>query len=126
MRTTYIRQALFSTVILISTVAFAQSNAEKIKAKWSVEKFEPEKNTPQAIKAVHEFDGAYLTFGKKELIVSKKTETGETIIKRGPYSVSANSIILGKDQDPADILLLTAKNLTIKVPGQGVLYLTKQ
>jgi hypothetical protein len=125
MRTTYFRHALLATFILISTLAFAQTNTEKIKGKWSIDKFETDKNTPQAVKAREEMKGVYLTFGNGEVVITKKTEGCEDFMKKGPYSISANSIILGKDQDAAEILLLSEKNITIKIPGQGVLYLVK-
>jgi hypothetical protein len=119
----YFRHTFLAILLLSSTFVFAQANSEKIKAKWSIEKFEVEKNTPQAIKAKQDLQGVCLTFTTEELVVSKKTETADSVIKRGPYSVSGNSLTIGKDQ--ADILLLSEKQLTIKIPGQGVLYLTK-
>jgi len=127
MRTTHFRQALLAALILTSTVALAQTNTEKIKAKWSVEKFEPVKNTPQAVKAIQEMQGVSLSFGNEEVVISKKTGACEDFIKKGPYSVSDNSIIIGdKDQPKAEILLLSEKRLTIKLPlEQGVLYLVR-
>ncbi len=120
----YLRQTILAVLILTSTFAFAQRNAEKIKAKWNIEKFEVEKNTPQAIKAKQDLQAVSLMFGNEELVISKKTETGDDVIKRGQYLVSGNSLTIGNDQ--ADILLLSEKHLTIKISGQGVLYLTKQ
>ena len=123
---TYFRHALLATLILTSTVALAQTNTEKIKAKWSVEKFEPEKNTPQAAKAIQELEGVCLTFGNEEMVVSKKTGTCEDVIKKGSYSVSGNSVTIGKDEEhPAEILILSEKRLTIKIPTQGILYLVR-
>ena len=119
----YLRQAFLALLLLASTFAFAQANTEKIKAKWSVEKFDVEKNTPQAIKAKEDLQGVCLTFDNDELVISKKTETCDSVIKRGRYSVSDNTLTIGKDQ--ADILLLSEKKLTIKILGQGILYLTK-
>ena len=119
----YSRQTFLAIILLTSTFAFAQTNTEKIKAKWSVEKFEVEKNTPQAIKANQDLQGVCLTFDTKEIVITKKTETRDSVIKRGQYFVSGNSLTLGKDQ--ADILLLSEKQLTIKISGQGILYLTK-
>jgi len=119
----YLRQTILAILILTFTSAFAQTNTEKIKAKWNIDRFEVEKNTPQAIKAKQDLQGICLTFGNDELVISKKTETGYNVIKRGPYFVSGNSVTIGKDQ--ANILTLSEKNLTIKISGQGVLYLTK-
>jgi hypothetical protein len=119
----YLRQTIFAILILTFTTAFAQTNTEKIKAKWNIDRFEVEKNTPQTIKAKQDLQGVCLTFGNDELVISKKTETGYDVIKRGSYFVSGNSLTIGKDQ--ANILLLSEKNLTIKISGQGVLYLTK-
>ena len=119
----YLRQTILAILILTFTSAFAQTNTEKIKAKWNIDRFEVEKNTPQAIKAKQDLQGVCLTFGNDELVISKKTETGYNVIKRGPYFVSGNSVTIGKDQ--ANILTLSEKNLTIKISGQGVLYLTK-
>lgn len=119
----YSRQTFLAILLLTSTFAFAQTNTEKIKAKWSVEKFEVEKNTPQSIKANQDLQGVCLTFDTKEIVITKKNETRDSVIKRGQYFVSGNSLTLGKDQ--ADILLLSEKQLTIKISGQGILYLTK-
>jgi hypothetical protein len=119
----YLRQTILAILILTFTSAFAQTNTEKIKAKWNIDRFEVEKNTPQTIKAKQDLQGVCLTFGNDELVISKKTETGYNVIKRGPYFVSGNSVTIGKDQ--ANILTLSEKNLTIKISGQGVLYLTK-
>lgn len=120
----YLRQTILAVLILTSTFAFAQTNAEKIKGKWNIDKFEVEKNTPQAMKAKQDLQGVSLLFGNEELVIIKKTETGDDVIKRGQYFVSDNSLTIGKDQ--ADILLISEKHLTIKLSGQGVLYLTKQ
>jgi hypothetical protein len=119
----YLRQTILAILILTFTSAFAQTNTEKIKAKWNIDRFEVEKNTPQTIKAKQDLQGICLTFGNDELVISKKTDTGYDVIKRGPYFVSGNSLTIGKDQ--ANILSLSEKNLTIKISGQGVLYLTK-
>lgn len=124
MRTSiYYRQTILAILILASTFSYGQTNTEKIKAKWSVDKFEVEKNTPQAVKAKQDLHGVYLTFGNDELVISKKTETGDSIIKRGKYFITGNSVTIGKDQ--ADILELSGNHLAIKISGQGVLYLTK-
>lgn len=106
-----------------TTFTFAQDNLEKIKAKWSVDKFEAKENTPQAVKAEKELLGIYFTFGNEELLITKKTETGESVVKKGQYTVSGNLITLGNDQ--ADILFLNDKCLTIKIPNQGILYLAR-
>ena len=119
----YSRQTFLAIILLTSTFAFAQTNTEKIKAKWSVEKFEVEKNTPQSIKANQDLQGVCLTFDTKEIVITKKTETRDSVIKRGQYFVSGNSLTLGNAQ--ADILLLAEKQLRIKISGQGILYLTK-
>jgi hypothetical protein len=119
----YLRQTILAILILTFTSAFAQTNTEKIKAKWNIDRFEVEKNIPQTIKAKQDLQGICLTFGNDELVISKKTDTGYDVIKRGPYFVSGNSLTIGKDQ--ANILSLSEKNLTIKISGQGVLYLTK-
>jgi hypothetical protein len=120
---TLLRLTVLIVFAFATTFTFSQGNHEKIKAKWSVDKFEVEKNTPQAVKAQQELLGTYLTFGNEELVITKKTETGESVIKKGQYTISGNSITLGNDQ--ADILLLSDKSLTIKIPNQGILYLTR-
>lgn len=120
----YFRQIFLAILLLASSFTFAQLNTEKIKAKWSVEKFDAEKNTPQAIKAKQDLQGVCLTFANEELIISRETETCDSVIKRGQYFVSGNSLTVGKDQ--ADILLLSEKQLTIKIAGQGVLFLAKK
>ena len=109
--------------ILAYTFTFAQTNTEKIKAKWVVEKFEAEKNTSEANQAKQELLGVYLTFDKEELTISRKTETCDSVIKKGPYLISGNSLTIGKGR--ADILLLSDNRLTIKIPKQGILYLVK-
>ena len=119
----YFRHTFLAILLLCSTLAIAQTNADKIKAKWIVENFEAKKNTPQAIKAIQDLQGVCLTFGNDELVISKKTGTCDSVIKRGPYLLSGNIITLGKDQ--ADILLLSEQRLTINIPGQGVLSLMK-
>ncbi len=117
------RSFLFLMLMTTTATTYAQSNTEKIKAKWSVERFEIEKNTPQAVNAQQQLQGAFLTFGDEELVISKKTEAGEAVLNKGPYFISENSVTLGKDR--ADILLLSEKQLTIKIPNQGILYLSK-
>lgn len=119
----YIRLSILVVVTFVSSLTCAQTNAEKIKAKWVVEKFETEKNTPQAIQAKQDLEGSYLAFEKDELTITKKTESGESLIKRGQYLVLDNSLTLGKDQ--ATILELSEKHLTIQIPNQGILYLAK-
>jgi len=119
---TLLRQPILIILTFAASFTYAQGNNDKIIAKWSLDKFEVEKNTPQAVKAQQELQGTFLTFGD-ELVISKKTEGGEQVIKKGQYSVSGTSITLGKDQ--AEILELSEKKLTIKIPTQGVLYLTK-
>jgi hypothetical protein len=115
---------LFLLILLFpASIAFGQENAEKIKARWSLDKFEPEGNSPGALKAKEELQDVFLTFSKDELIISKKTENGDKVIKKGEYAVSGNSVILGKDK--AEIILLSEKQLTIKIPGQGLMYLTR-
>ncbi|MEO5947415.1 MAG: hypothetical protein ABIP79_11415 [Chitinophagaceae bacterium] len=119
----YLRHTILIVLIFASTYAYAQTNNDKLKAKWIVEKFEVEKNTPQAVKAIQNLQGVSLTFVNEELIISKKSETGEIVIKRGGYSVAGNLINLGNDH--AEILVLSETSLAIKISGQGVLYLTK-
>ncbi len=119
----YFRLSILAAATFVSSLTYAQTNAEKIKAKWIVEKFETEKNTPQAIQAKQDLEGSYLTFEKDELTITKKTESGESLIKKGQYLVLNNSLTLGKDQ--ATILELSEKHLTIQIPKQGTLYLTK-
>lgn len=119
----YLRLSVIIVTVFASPLTYAQTNAEKIKAKWMVENFVTEKNTAQAIQAKQELSGVYLTFENNELIITKKTETGDSLIKKGQYSVLNNSLTLGKDQ--AVILELSEKHLTIQIPKQGVLYLTK-
>jgi hypothetical protein len=119
----HFRPAFLAILLFTSTFAFGQTNTEKIKAKWSVQKFEPEKNTTQAVKAKQDLQDVCLTFANEELVISKRTETSDSVIKRGQYFISGNSLTIGKDH--ADILLLSEKQLTIKISGQGVLYLTK-
>jgi len=124
MRTSvHFRQTILVIFGLAPALAFAQTNTEKIKAKWIVEKMETEKNTPQAVKAGQELQGYCLTFGEGELLISKRTATGDSVIKRGPYAVTGNALRFGKDQ--AQILSLSGNDLTVKVPGQYILYLKK-
>ena len=120
---TSFRRSLLAVFTLASAFTYAQTNAERIKAKWLVENFEVEKDTPQAAQAKKELLGAYLTFDEKELTISRKTEAGESVLKKGEFLLSGNSLTLGKDQ--AVIILLSEKQLTIKIPNQGVLYLSK-
>lgn len=76
----YFRQTILSILVLAPSFAFAQTNTEKIKAKWSVKKFEVEKNTAQSIQAQKDLLGVCLTFGNEELVISKKTETSDSVI----------------------------------------------
>ena len=119
---TFLRQSILIILTFAVSFTYAQGNDDKIKAKWFVDKFEVVKNTPQAVKAQQELQGTFLTFGD-ELVISKNAEGGEQVIKKGEYSVSGTSITLGKDQ--AEIVELSEKQLTIKIPNQGILYLTK-
>jgi len=119
----FFRHTILFVFILVPGFVFSQVNIEKIKAKWSIEKFETDRNTAQAIKAKQDLVGVYLTFENTELVISKRTATCDSMIKKGQYFVSGNSITLGKDK--ADILLLSDNDLTIKIPGQGILYLKR-
>jgi hypothetical protein len=119
----YLRSIILAILVFTFASSNAQNNPEKIKAVWSLDKFETEKNTPQAIKATKNLEGLQITFGKAELVISKKTPTGDTVIKKGLYSISGNIIILGKDQ--AEILVLSEDRLNIKIKGQGIIYLTR-
>lgn len=118
----YLHLVIVTIFTFVTSLAFGQDNSEKIKAKWLVDKFEIEKSTPQAIKAQQEMQGTFLTFGT-ELLISKKVEGVETVIKKGQYFISGNVLTLGKDQ--AEILELSENKMTIKIPGQGILYLSK-
>lgn len=109
--------------LVASITGFAQNNGQGIKGKWIVEKFQAEANSLQSAKTARDLTGLYLTFGDEELTISRKSQTGDSIIKRGPYSVSENTVMLGKDQ--AEIILLSNTHLTIKLPGQGMLFLRK-
>ena len=117
------RYAFLVIFSLTSIITYAQTNTEKIKAKWCVERFEVEKITPESSKAQQDLLSVYLTFNDKELVISKKTEANDNIIKRGQYSLSGNILKIGEDQ--ADILLLSEQYLTIKIPRQGILYLRR-
>lgn len=119
----FLRQTVLVVLILVSSLAYAQENNKKIKTTWCVDKFEIEKTSPEAIKAQQALQGAYLTFSD-ELLISKENETGEVVIKKGPYFITGNNITLGNDQ--AEILELSENKLTIRIPNQGVLYLTKK
>ena len=117
------RLILILLLVSITTLTHAQSETGRIKAKWSVDRFEVENTTPQAVNAQKLLEGAYLTFGEKELVISKKTDAGEIVLNKGPYLISENSVTLGNDK--ADIILLSEKHLTVKIPNQGTLYPTK-
>lgn len=119
----YLRLSMLALIVLAFATTHAQTNADKIKAKWLVEKFDAEKNTAQAIKASQALAGVSLSFEQEELIITKKTETGDSVIKRGPYSIAGNMLTLGKDS--ATIVELSEKQLTIQIPNQGLLYLLK-
>src|SRR6185369_17633033 len=115
------RTSILVIFIFAATCVSAQTNAEKIKAKWIVDRFVVEKNTPQAVKVKQDLQSVCLSFGENELVISKKTDSGDSVIKKGPYSISGNTLTLGKDH--AEISELSEKNLTIKLPGQATLYL---
>jgi hypothetical protein len=119
----YLRLSIILVIFFTFTSTYAQTNSDKIKAKWVVEKFDIEKNTPQAIQAKQELLGLCLNFENEELIIARRTEKGDSIIKKGPYLISGNTLTLGKG--PAAIYTLTEKELVIQIPRQGVLYLTK-
>lgn len=116
------RLIAISIFMFATSFTFGQDYKVKIKAKWIVNKFECEKNTPEAIKAQKEIEFTYLTFGD-ELLISKKIDGVETVIKRGLYSVSGSSLTLGKDE--AIILELSENKMSIKISGQGILHLSK-
>lgn len=119
----FLHKAFLLALIFATSLAYAQDNQKKIKAKWSVDKFDIEKKSPDAIKAQQALEGTYLTFSD-ELVISKENETGEGVIKKGPYFITGNNITLGKEQ--GEILELSENRLTIKIPNQGILYLTKK
>jgi len=118
----YFRSAILPIFIFISGYASAQVDTGKIKTSWTIDKFEVERSTAQIAKVQQELQGVYLTFGSKELVISKKTGSGDSLVKKGSYFLSGNTLTLGKDQ--AEILELSEKNLTLKIPG-GILYLSK-
>jgi hypothetical protein len=122
---TFTRLTLLTLVLFAKnpTLSFAQDNSAKIKGKWVVEKFEASKDSLQAGKASQDLLGLYLTFDEKELIISKKSEDGESPVKRGQYFISGNSLTVGKDQ--AEIILLSETHLTISIPRQGILHLKR-
>jgi hypothetical protein len=117
------RTSILLIFIFAATCVSAQTNNEKIKTKWVVGRFDAEKNTPQVTKAKQDLQGVCLSFGEEELVISKKTDSGDSVIKKGKYFISGNTLTLGKDN--AEISELSEKHLTIKVSGQGILYLTR-
>lgn len=117
------RRLIVVAFALVATTAYAQDNKEKIKAKWAVVKFEIAEDKHPAPLTLQDLQEAILTFGDAEVMISKKTSDGETVIKKGTYSVAENSITLGKDK--AEIIALSEKRLTIRIPNQGILYLIK-
>jgi hypothetical protein len=117
------RTSILAILIFTATCVSAQTSNEKIKGKWVVDRFEAEKNIPQAVKAKQDLQGVCLSFGDEELVITKKTGSGDSVIKKGPYFISGNTLTLGKD--PAEISELSEKHLTIKMSGQGILYLTR-
>ena len=119
----YLRQLIPAVLILASSIIYAQTDTEKIKAKWIIDKFESERNTAETDQTKKDLSGVCLTFKNDELTITRKTATGDSLIKTGPYFISGNSITLGKNQ--ANILLLSEEHLTIQIPKQGTLYLIK-
>lgn len=120
---TFSKTGIFLLLIMISTCVFAQTNADKIKGTWVVEKMEPVKQTAQSRKAQQELQGMYLTFGTEEVTISKKTATADSVLKKGAYSILGSTLTFGKDE--ATIVLLDDKNLNINIPSQGILYLLR-
>jgi hypothetical protein len=118
---TFSKTGIFLLLIMISTCVFAQTNADKIKGTWVVEKMEPVKQTAQSRKAQQELQGMYLTFGTEEVTISKKT--ADSVLKKGAYSILGSTLTFGKDE--ATIVLLDDKNLNINIPSQGILYLLR-
>lgn len=117
------RHSILILFIVAFTTLNAQTNKERIQGKWIVEKFQVEKNTPEALQAQKEIIGLCLTFEDQVMILTRKTETGDSMIKKGQYLISENSLTIGSDK--ADVLFLSDTQLKIIIPKQGVLYLTK-
>ena len=118
-----LRSLIVVSITFITSLTYGQTNADKIQAKWVVEKIDPTDNRPQSKQAKEDLLGVYLIFGNDELLITKKTDTGENLIKKGSYSITDNILTLGKDK--AMILELSDKRLTIQIPRQGTLYLAK-
>ncbi len=117
------KSAAFVFFVLLNTSIFGQINVSQLKGKWEVEKFDEAKASAQAIQAKKDLVGICLTFQDEQLIVSKRTAIGDSVIKKGSYFFSGDTILIGSDR--ATILFLSQKNLKIQIPGQGTLYLTK-
>jgi len=84
---------------------------------------ESQKDSEGAVQAAKDMAGICLEFRDTELIITKKKESGDSLIKKGPYLLSANILTLGKDK--AAILELSEDRLTFQVPRQGIFYLLK-
>jgi hypothetical protein len=113
----------FVFFVFLNTSIFGQINISQLKGKWEVEKFDEAKASDQEIQAKKDLVGICLTFHDEQMIVSKRTAIGDSVIKKGSYFLSGDTILIGKDR--ATILLLSQRNLKILIPRQGTLYLTK-
>lgn len=120
---TYWKCAASVFFVLLNTSLFGQINVSQLKGKWEVEKFDEAKPNAQAIQAKKDLIGICLTFQDEQLIVSKRNSSGDSVIKKGSYFLSGDTLLIGSDR--ATILLLSQKNLKIQIPSQGALYLTK-
>ncbi len=119
-----LRQALLAAMLLFSSQSFSQIDSNKLKATWDIRNFEAEADTERARQAARDMQGHSFSFANGELIIAKRMGQTDSVIKRGPYVFSGNSITLGNSK--ATVLLLSDTQLNIQLPGQGTLYLVRR
>lgn len=109
--------------VLISNLIFSQAHTQFLQGEWKFEKIELEKEVSNGSQVQKDLAGIFLNFQGPELVIFKKTSTGDSILKRGLYSVDGDKLVIGKDR--ANIVRLDQKQFVVRIPREGLLYLRK-
>lgn len=111
---------LFAFLFLGSfSPAMAQDYAEKIKGKWNFEKAEVVRQGRDQASVNLMMAQFVFNFDGTELQVSKKTPSGDSLLKKMPYRIQDDLIYL--DKDFAKILTLNQGKLVYKT-SEAIFY----
>ena len=120
-----------SIVLIVSTIAnfsYGQtSNKERILGTWNHSKIEFLRPMEDSTNMRKQSTGSMITFVDASRFVAKvKTPEGVKEIESGNYSVSDDGKWLSQSGTKAQIITLTDKALTLKVPNEFILYFQKE